>query len=214
MNTAGQSEKGSRMDESEKRGGRKHGHSLAVTVRRLRQEAGLTLGELALRCDLAPSTLSKIENAQMSPTYETILSLAAGLQVDVTELFAHKPSAPVSGRRTVTRKGEGAVLKTGTYEYELLCADIARKKFVPLLTRINARSIREFNTLVTHPGEEFIYILEGSVVLHTDLYAPTELKAGDSCYFDSLTGHAVVSSSDEPATILWVCSSVIDPLMS
>lgn len=201
------------MDEIDKRGGRRHGHSLAATLRRLRQEAGLNLNELAQRSDLAPSTLSKIENAQMSPTYETLLSLASGLDVDVTELFAHKPSAPVSGRRTVTRKGEGAVLKAGTYDYELLCADIARKKFVPLLTHINARSTREFNTLVTHPGEEFIYVLEGSIVLHTDLYAPTELKAGDSCYFDSLMGHALISSSDEPATILWVCSNVVEPLI-
>lgn len=201
------------MDDIEKRGTRRPSQSLAATLRRLRQEAGLNLGELAQRSDLAPSTLSKIENAQMSPTYETILSLASGLGVDVTELFAHKPSAPISGRRTVTRKGEGAILKTGTYDYELLCADIARKKFVPLLTRINAHSIREFNTLVTHPGEEFIYILEGSVVLHTDLYAPTELKTGDSCYFDSLMGHAVVSSSDEPAMLLWVCSSVVEPLI-
>jgi len=201
------------MEEVEKRGSRRHSQSLAATLRRLRQEAGLNLNELAQRSDLAASTLSKIENAQMSPTYETILSLAAGLGVDVTELFAHKPSAPVSGRRTVTRKGEGATLKTATYEYELLCADIARKKLVPLLTRIHANSIREFNTLVTHPGEEFIYVLEGSVVLHTDLYAPTELKAGDSCYFDSLMGHALISSSDEPATILWVCSNVVEPLI-
>jgi len=201
------------MEDLDKRGSRRHGQSLAATLRRLRQEAGLNLNELAQRSDLAASTLSKIENAQMSPTYETILSLASGLGVDVTELFAHKPSAPVSGRRTVTRKGEGATLKTGPYEYELLCADIARKKLVPLLTRINAHSIKEFNTLVTHPGEEFIYVLEGTVVLHTDLYAPTELKAGDSCYFDSLMGHALVSSSDEPASILWVCSNVIEPLV-
>lgn len=187
--------------------------SLSVILRKLRKNAGLSIGELAERSTLAPSTLSKIENAQMSPTYETILSLANGLGVDVSELFAHKPSSPISGRRAVTRLGEGSKLKTGHYEYELLCADIANKKIIPLLTRINAHSVHEFEALVVHPGEEFVYVLDGSVTLHTELYAPTVLNAGDSCYFDSMMGHALVSASSEPATILWVCSNVISPLI-
>lgn len=185
---------------------------LSVILRKLRQEAGLSIGELAERSRLAPSTLSKIENAQMSPTYETILSLASGLGVDVSELFSHKPSSPVRGRRAVTRRGEGPTLKTDHYEYELLCADIANKKIVPLLTRINAHSVKEFETLTVHPGEEFIYVLDGSITLHTELYAPSVLNTGDSCYFDSMMGHALVCTSDEPATILWVCSSVVSPL--
>jgi transcriptional regulator with XRE-family HTH domain len=187
--------------------------TLSVILRKLRKNAGLSIGELAERSTLAPSTLSKIENAQMSPTYETILSLANGLGVDVSELFAHKPSSPISGRRAVTRLGEGSKLKTDHYEYELLCADIANKKIIPLLTRINAHSVKEFETLVIHPGEEFIYVLDGSVTLHTELYAPTVLNAGDSCYFDSMMGHALVSTSSEAATILWVCSNVVSPLM-
>jgi transcriptional regulator with XRE-family HTH domain len=192
---------------------RPNSKSLSVILRRLRQEAGLSVSELADRSGLAPSTLSKIENAQMSPTYETILSLAGGLDVDVSELFAHKPTASISGRRAVTRRGEGATLTTDTYTYELLCADIAHKKLIPLLTRINARSVQEFDTLVTHPGEEFIYVLQGSVTLQTSLYAPAILNAGDSCYFDSMMGHALLSTSEEPATILWICSAVFKPLV-
>ncbi|MCQ8278915.1 XRE family transcriptional regulator [Acetobacteraceae bacterium KSS8] len=186
--------------------------TLASILRELRQNAGLSIGALAKRSGLAQSTLSKIENAQMSPTYETIISLAAGLDVDVSELFAHKPSANVGGRRAVTRKNEGAKLETGTYTYELLCADIANKKFIPLLTRIEAHSFNEFDGLTSHAGEEMIYVLEGSVTLHTDLYAPTMLDAGDCCYFDSMMGHAIVSTSEDPATILWICSTVVSPV--
>ncbi|HEY4199122.1 MAG TPA: XRE family transcriptional regulator [Devosiaceae bacterium] len=186
--------------------------SIAAILRHLRQQAGLTLSELAQRCGLAPSTLSKVENGQMSPTYDTILSLAQGLEVDVTELFAGKPSAPVRGRRTVTRKGQGAILATAQYDYEMLCADIAGKQFVPLFTQIKANSVHEFPTLISHAGEEFIYILSGSVTLHTEFYAPTQLEPGDSCYFDSLMGHALVSTADTPATLLWICSQVVAPL--
>lgn len=197
---------------SEKHPARRPDPSLSTIVRRLRQEKNLSMAELAERSGLAPSTLSKIENGQMSPTYETIISLAGGLDVDVSEIFSNKPGSPISGRRAITRARDGAVMKTPHYEYELLCADIANKKIIPLLTKIHARSVEEFKPLSVHPGEEFVYILDGEVMLYTELYTAVTLQPGDSCYFDSMMGHALVSVSQEPATILWVCSTVVSPL--
>lgn len=193
---------------------RKPEHSIAATLRRFRQDRGWTLNELARRCTLAPSTLSKIENGQMSPTYDTILSLAEGLEVDVAELFSVRQTLAVGGRRTVTPSGAGVVHKTLQYDYEMLCTDLANKQFVPILARINANSIEAFEMLIAHPGEEFVYVLSGSIELHTEFYAPTALEAGDSCYFDSSMGHALIRTSDQPAEILWVCSRVVAPLRS
>ena len=51
-------------------------------------------------------------------------------------------------------------------------------------------------------GEEFLYVLEGEVIIHSNLYAPTELKRGDSLYFDGTQGHAYICGSDDPARIL------------
>lgn len=187
--------------------------SLAAIVHRLRREAGLTLQELGARCDVAASTLSKIENDQVSPNYDTILRLAEGLGVDVAELFVGRQIASAGSRRTVTRQGEGVKQTIQQYEYEMLCADIARKQFIPLLTTVRAHSVHDFPALVRHPGEEFIYILTGQVTLHTDHYAPTVLNAGDSAYFDSTMGHACVSTGDEDAVMLWICSQVQPPLL-
>lgn len=186
--------------------------SLSVIVHRLRRAAGLTLQELSARCDVAASTLSKIENNQVSPTYDTILRLAHGLGIDVAELFVGKPMAGASGRRTVTLRRQGVKQSTRQYEYEMLCAEIARKQFIPLLTTVRAHSLHDFPALVRHPGEEFIYILSGQVTLHTDHYAPTVLVTGDSAYFDSTMGHACVSTGDEDASMLWICSQVQPPL--
>ncbi|MEF2071985.1 helix-turn-helix domain-containing protein [Consotaella aegiceratis] len=186
--------------------------SIAEVLRRLRREAHLTLQELGERAGLAPSTLSKIENGQMSPTYETILNLAAGLRIDVTELFTGGAASHVGGRRTVTRRGDGIRRATDQYTYEMLAAELSGKQFIPLLTTIEARSLAEFPGLVQHAGEEFFYVLAGQVTLHTEHYAPTVLDVGDSCYFDSTMGHACVSSGDEPAQILWICSRVMAPL--
>ena len=57
-------------------------------LRRLRQGAGLTLKQLAERASLASSTISKIENDRMSPTYDVLLRLAGGLGIDLSSLLA------------------------------------------------------------------------------------------------------------------------------
>ena len=185
---------------------------LSVIVRRLRHQAGLTLKDLGERSGLSSSALSKIENDQMSPTYDNIQRLADGLGIDVAELFAGRASTGIGSRLTVTRSGTGVRQRTSQYTYEMLCADIARKRFVPLLTTVHARSVTEFPNLVTHAGEEFVYILAGTVTLVTEHYAPLTLATGDSCYFDSTMGHGLISAGDEAATLLWVCSRVVPPL--
>lgn len=179
----------------------------ASIVRSLRQAAQLTLQELGKRSGLSVSTLSKIENNQLSPTYETLLRLAAGLQVEVAELFSSRAAASMtSGRRSITRAGEGIEHASPQYRYQLLCTELSRKHFLPLLTTIRARRLGEFTKLSRHEGEEFIYVLSGAIELHTEHYAPTRLYAGDSCYFDSAMGHACLSVGEADAQILWISS--------
>lgn len=197
---------------SEKSSQRRPQYSIAETLRHLRQSHGFTLNELARRCALAPSTLSKIENGQMSPTYDTILSLAEGLGVDVADLFSERQTTTVSGRRTVTRAGDGVPLDTAQYDYQMLCTDLANKQFVPLRARIKANSVTRFEGMLSHPGEEFVFVLSGEIELHTQFYSPTRLGVGDSCYFDSTMGHALIKASEEDAEVLWICSRVVEPL--
>ena len=183
--------------------------TLGPRVRRLRRDSGLTLKELGARTGLAFSTIAKVETSQISPTYENIIRLANGLGVDVTELFASPTQEMVSGRRTWTRAGEGARHSSPEYDYQMLCADIANKKFIPLVATIRARSLAEFPRLPRHQGEEFIFVLKGSIEVFTELYEPLRLEPGDSCYFDSTMGHACVSGSEEDAVVLWVCSTAL-----
>jgi transcriptional regulator with XRE-family HTH domain len=188
---------------------RNHADSdFGTRIRKLRRAAQLTLQQLSERCGLAASTISKVEQNQISPTYENILRLADGLKVDVAELFSRKPSTMASGRRSVTRAGQGSKLHSPQYEYEMLCADLSQKQFIPLLTTLRAHSITEFPNPVRHEGEEFIYVISGEVELHTEFYEPLRLSQGDSCYFDSTMGHACVSVGENDAIVLWVSSRV------
>lgn len=141
----------------------------AGVVRQLRQRKGLTLQQLSSRSGLAVSTLSKIENSQLSPTYETLLRLADGVGVGVAELFDTSPKAEIaSGRRSITRRGAGLRHVSPQYEYELYCSDLSRKRFIPFVTTITARSLQEFPAMPSHDGEEFIFVLSGAVELYTE----------------------------------------------
>jgi transcriptional regulator with XRE-family HTH domain len=168
--------------------------------------SGLTLTELAERAGLAVSTISKIETGQLSPGYETIQRLAIGLDAEVAELFQPRVESVTTGRRGVTRKGQGVLHRSRHYDYEALAADLSRKQFLPLFATIKARSVEQFGSLPSHEGEEFIFVVSGEVTLHSEHYEPLTLGPGDSAYFDSRAGHALVSSGPGDAKIVWVCS--------
>ncbi|OIQ45031.1 MAG: transcriptional regulator [Roseobacter sp. MedPE-SW] len=179
---------------------------LGARVRELRKARDWTLEHAANQAGLARSTLSKIENGQMSPTYEALKKLAVGLQISVPQLFTPPQRDQVNGRMTVTKLNEGSAQATATYEHELLAEGLRRKQMLPYRARVRARSMEEFDGWVRHDGEEFLYVLTGVVTLFTEFYEPVEMRRGDSAYYDAAMGHNVISNSQEDATILWVTS--------
>lgn len=180
--------------------------NLAERVRTLRKERGWTLEQAARKAGLARSTLSKIENGQMSPTYDALKKLAEGLSISVPQLFTPPSRAQVSGRMAMTRAGDGQSHATATYEHELLAGALTKKKMLPYRARVRARRFEEFDGWVRHDGEEFLLVLTGVIRLYTEFYEPVDLRRGDSAYYDASMGHNVISLSDEDATILWVTS--------
>ena len=179
---------------------------LGERVRAIRHARSWTLEEAAKRAGLARSTLSKIENEQMSPTFDAVQKLARGLDIDVPQLFQPSQVDKVSGRRAITRVDEGRAHPTSTYEHELLGTDISRKRMLPYKATVYARDFSEFEGWVRHAGEEFMLVLSGTVRLYTEFYEPVEMATGDSAYYDGSMGHCVVSVSDDDAVILWVTS--------
>lgn len=180
-------------------------------LRALRQVASMTLKQVADRAGLAVSTISKIENDRMSPTYDVLLKLARGLDIDLVTLMAGPSRAAVDappGRIDVTRASERRTYPTGTYVYEPFAMRLIDRRMDPTLVRITARSIDEFPSLVRHPGEEFVYVISGTVELHLEFYAPIRLEAGDSVYFDGRMGHAYLSVGAEDAQVLNICAGM------
>lgn len=185
---------------------------LGRALRALRAGLGISLADMALRTGVSVSTLSKVENGQMSLTYDKLVQLSEGLGVDISVFFSDAPSAepatqPVTARRSITRPGEEMLIETPNYDYRYLNSELSQKAMVPILITIRAKSLVSFDQFSRHSGEEFIYVLKGPIEVHTEHYAPTVLETGDAMYLDSTMAHAFLALGDGDASMLNVCHS-------
>ena len=177
--------------------------------RNARLAQGLSLRALSARVGMPYSTLSKLENGKMAMTYDKLIKLSLGLGIDLQDLLSggdQPHPAPATGRRSVTRAGSGYVADSERHSHLYPAADLLGKLMVPIIINVSARSVEEVGGLVRHSGEEYLYVLCGSMELRTDLYAPLPMGPGDSVYFDSAMGHAYIRTSDDPCTVLSVCA--------
>lgn len=183
-----------------------HTQAIGERLKDLRTEQRLTLQDVQKKTGVAISTLSKIENQQVSASFDTLTRISDGLGVPIETFFTPVPQTLASGRRTITRKEEDeGNFETAQYAYKIHSTELSAKGMVPLEMRVRARSIADFPELNRHRGEEFVYVISGAIEVHTEFYSPFKLKAGESAYFDSSMGHAYISTSKADAHILSIC---------
>jgi transcriptional regulator with XRE-family HTH domain len=183
--------------------------SPGTRLRALRAERKLTLSDLHKLSGITVSTLSKIETGRVSLTYGNMMKLAGALDIDPS-VFLSTSTPPVAqrhkGRKSVSRAGQGLNVGSGVYDYVHLASELRDKAFMPMMGEVTARSLDDYGELLRHEGEEFHYVLCGSLEFHTTSYAPVVLSAGQYVYFDSAMGHAYVALT-QPCRILSVCAT-------
>jgi len=191
--------------------------TLGLILRDLRNHRGWTLKEMSEKSGIPVSTLSKVEHDRLTLTYDKLLQLSQKLQIRMSELFAEGEPAgeSVTARRSIGRQDDSVRVTTPNYDYYYLCTELRRKRMIPVLTRIRAKSLGEFGDLVRHSGEEYVHVLEGKVLVHTEFYDPVTLGTGEGIYIDSNMGHAYVAADGcDEALVLGVCSSADESLMN
>jgi transcriptional regulator with XRE-family HTH domain len=191
--------------------------TLGSVVRDLRQRNDWTLKEMSQQTGIPLSTLAKVEHGRLTLTYDKLQQLSRRLQIPMSSLFADptEPQEPrVSGRRSIGRRDQFVRVDTDHYEYRYLCTELRAKRMIPVLGYAHARTLAEFGPLVQHAGEEFIYVLKGSLEVHTEFYDPVVLEVGECIYIDSDMGHAYLAGPGcEQAFFMAVCSSAEEGLM-
>lgn len=180
------------------------GEVLGRMIREARKAKNMTLEETAQAAGIGRSTLSKIENNQTRPSFDIIRRLTQTLELETPQLFVQAPQSNISGRRDFTPAGQGEIKDTPTYHHELLCNELTSKRMVPYISTIRARDVSEFDNWVRHTGEEFMFVLSGELIFHSEHYRPLKMRVGDSVYYDSGMGHCCTSAGAEDAVVLWI----------
>jgi transcriptional regulator with XRE-family HTH domain len=176
-------------------------------VKALRSNRQWTLQALSRRSKVSISALSKIENAQVAASFDTLLRIARGFGIGFDAMLNVAPPRRPAARFTLTRGGAGLFFSTDMYEYEIHPAELRQKHMIPLHMEVKARQLSDLTRWSSHEGEEFIYVLKGRIELHTEFHAPALLDAGDSAYIDSKMRHAFLNRGKGKAEMLSLCFS-------
>ena len=181
---------------------------LGARMKAVRQGCGLTLDAAAQRTGLSLSTIHKIENGRVSPSYENLVRIARGYEIGMERLFWTGQEAQQTTRLAVTRAGEGRKVQARNFEYEVLCNTLAEKKIIPLVTTVRRRPPLTRADLESHDGEETLFVLSGRVELIVEHYEAVILGPGDCAYFDSALKHGLRAMGEEEARVFWACTYV------
>ena len=191
--------------------------TLGSLMRALRSRQGLTLRQMSTMTGIPFSTLAKVEHDRLTLTYDKLQVVSERLNVRMADLFAEpEDQTPVvaNSRRSVGTLSSALAVETANYDYYYLSPELRQKDMIPIVSRVKARSLAEFGDMVRHDGQEFLYVLEGEIVVHTEFYGPTTLSAGGSIYIDSRMGHAyVLAAGCHEALALCVCSTTQEELL-
>jgi len=175
----------------------------------IRESRNLTIDEVAERSGVSREQIERIENDIEIPSLAPLIKIARVLGVRLgTFLDDQTELGPVISRAK-DDKDRNAIRFTNEYkvarnhmEYYSLSQDKAGRHMEPFLIDIAPSGQADFS-LSTHEGEEFIYVLEGTVEI---IYGKKAylLETGDSIYYDSIVAHHVHTPDNISAKILGV----------
>ena len=177
--------------------------TLGERIRQLRTERQLQQRQLAEKAGLAPSMVSQIESARLTPSIHTLGKIAGALGVTIAALFDGHPN----GRIAVTRKKDyPQVSFDGTNErWAVLGAGLFQGKIRAVVSSLGPHSVgMKTERVVIEPGQmKLFYVLDGKVAL---LYNGDRhvLEAGDSAYLDGGAPHTWENLGAKTARALWV----------
>jgi len=160
--------------------------SLGVTLKRIRLAKGLTLRDMSARIQIPVSTLSKVEHDRLTLSFDRLNAIADRLGIEVSDLFsaapiqraAPSPPDPIPCRRSFERLHD-TLPTVGSHN---AFADLTNKRMTPTVIHLRADTVPP---QASNTGEQFLFVLQGAIDVHTRYYAPTRLNIGEAMYFDS-----------------------------
>jgi DNA-binding transcriptional MerR regulator len=170
--------------------------NLGPKLRQLRRRQGIGVVEAARRAKISPGFLSAIELSRANPSVATLQRLAATYGTTVLEFF----DMPKHARRLVRPRERRTIELASGIRIEDL--SIGAKQLESQLFTVPPGAGSD--GAYSHQGEEFIFMVQGTLELWLDELECHTLQRGDSFWFESTVGHRWFNPSDEPAVLLWI----------
>ncbi|WNY22886.1 hypothetical protein MmiHf6_01780 [Methanimicrococcus hongohii] len=179
--------------------------NIGTKIRSIRESKQMSVEELAERSQLSIEQISNIENDTNVPSLAPLIKIARALGVRLgTFLDDNENLGPAVSRKDEaieTIHTSNAEKKTASLNnFFALASQKSGRSMEPFFIEINAVDDGTLE-MSAHEGEEFIYVLEGSlkVIYGKDTYI---LSAGDSIYYDSIVSHLVCAADERGAKIV------------
>lgn len=175
---------------------------IGAVIRQARIDRQLTIADVARLAGLSRGMVSKVENAQVGPSLDSLNRITSALGLTLGRLFRDYESA--EGSAQLIRAGDGLeVVGRGTrqgHTYHLLAYQRGRHtRFEPFLISMDDDS--EAFPAFQHEGTQFIYMLQGQIdYRHGQTVYP--LRTGDAFTFDARVPHGPVRLVEVPIRFL------------
>jgi transcriptional regulator with XRE-family HTH domain len=167
---------------------------IGARIKKMRMQQRLTQEDIANLCGFTKSLLSKIENGRVVPSIATLTKIAEALGTNISNILEDGQKEIVAYDKDTLNNERAFTLTNKGYAIYPLAGNYINKKIEPILFSAKKGKVRKH--VLSHEGEEFIYILEGEMkfrVADTEYY----LRKGDSLYFDAMEAHGISSVSNE-----------------
>lgn len=174
---------------------------LGERIKRKREMLSLPLSDLSKKVGISASALSQIENSKAFPSIVTLKSIANSLYTTVGELIGEHESLT---KNPLIKSQDIKFVKvnsSGTSLF-LLSHHENSKQMEPYILKF-VESSDSSDIMQPHPGQEFIYVLEGKLMITLD-NSQYILEKGDNFYYNSAIPHALKNIHNSSAKVIWV----------
>ncbi len=167
-------------------------------IRRLRIEKQLTQEEVANRCELSKGFISQIENDLTSPSIATLVDILEVLGSNLNEFFSEETKEKVKFTEDDMFETEDEELK---YKLKWLVPNAQKNQMEPIMLLLAPYG--RYKEEEPHEGEEFGYVLSGTIHLHLGekVY---KIKKGESFYFQPRDNHYISNEGKTEAKVIWI----------
>lgn len=174
---------------------------IGARVRQIRHRLGMTVEDLARSAELSVGIVSQLERGQGNPSLSTLLRLADGVGVHLSELLRRDGQ----DRSAVVRAGERTALPLPEDPVGLIRELLTPSLETPmqvirtLMPPHTSHETRPFR----HLGTESVHVLSGRLVVGVG-QDQHELGPGDTITYDCTLGHWWENPFDDPAELIGI----------